>query len=231
MEGEVLRQAVGAAGPLALAVAFVAGLSFSFNPVALAAIPVALAYVTKARRHEQAALLGSAFVAAMLATHALLGAVAGVGGSWIEAAIGNWWNLAIGPLLVVLGLMWPGWLRIPLPAFALRAKRPSGPAGAALLGAVFSVAVCPVCTPALVVLTGVALTSGSPLFGALLLLAFAVGRAIPVAAGAWVVGWAKERPWLAAYRRGFEITGGLVLVISGLYMLNAYLIWLPALAF
>ncbi|MCW5701633.1 MAG: sulfite exporter TauE/SafE family protein [Bradyrhizobium sp.] len=230
MEGEALRQAVEAAGPLALAIALVAGLAFSFNPVALAAIPVALAYVTKARRPEQAAVFGTAFVAAMLATHIFLGAVAGVGGSWIEAAIGNWWNLAIGPLLIVLGLMWPGWVRIPLPAFALRAKRPSGPLGAVLFGAVFSVAICPICTPALLVLIGVALASGSPLFGGLLLLAFAVGRAIPVAAGTWMVGWAWQRPRLAAWRRGFEIAGGLVLVMSGFYLLNAYFFWLPSLA-
>jgi cytochrome c-type biogenesis protein len=230
MEGEALRQAVEAAGPLALAIALVAGLVFSFNPVALAAIPVALAYVTKARRPGQAAVFGAAFVAAMLTTHLLLGIVAGIGGSWIEAAIGNWWNLAIGPLLIVLGLMWPGWLHIPLPAFAFRAKRPSGPLGALLFGAIFSVAICPVCTPVLLVLTGVALASGSPLFGGLLLLAFAMGRALPVAAGAWMVEWARQRPQLAAYRRGFEIAGGLVLVISGFYLLNAYFFWLPALA-
>ena len=36
-------------GAAALAVSFVAGLLFSFNPVALAAIPVSMAYVTKAR--------------------------------------------------------------------------------------------------------------------------------------------------------------------------------------
>lgn len=64
----------------------------------------------------------------------------------------------------------------------------------------------------------------------LLLLAFALGRAISVAAGASVVGWAKQRPGLAAYRRGFEIAGGVVLVALGLYMLNAYFFWWPALA-
>lgn len=198
MEGEALRQAVETAGPLALAIALVAGLVFSLNPVALAAIPVALAYVTKARRPEQAAVFGAVFVAAMLATHVLLGAIAGVGGRWIEAAIGSWWNLAIGPLLIVLGLMWPGRLRVPLPAFAFRAQRPSGPLGAMLFGAVFSVAICPVCTPALLVPIGVALALRSPLFGALPLLAFALGRALPVAAGTWVVGWARRRPELAA---------------------------------
>jgi cytochrome c-type biogenesis protein len=230
MDGDALRQAVETAGPVALAISFAAGLAFSFNPVALAAIPVSLAYVTRARKGEQALMLGTAFIMGMLAIHVLLGAFAGFGGNWIELALGRWWGLLIGPVLIVLGLMWPGWLRIPLPAIALRARRPSGPVGAVLFGAVFSVAICPVCTPALLVLIGVALAAGSPFWGALLLLAFALGRAIPVAAGASVVGWAKQRPGLAVHRRGFEIAGGLVLVASGLYMLNAYFFWWPALA-
>ena len=230
MDGDALRQAVETAGPIALAISFAAGLAFSFNPVALAAIPVALAYVTKARKTEQALTLGAAFVVGMLSIHLLLGAFAGFGGSWIELALGRWWGLLIGPVLIVLGLMWPGWLRIPLPAIALRARRPSGPVGAFVFGAVFSVAICPVCTPALLVLIGVALATGSPVWGALLLLAFALGRAIPVAAGSWVVNWAKQRPRFAAYRQGFEAAGGLVLVASGLYMLNAYFFWVPGLA-
>ena len=165
----------------------------------------------------------------MLAIHVLLGAFAGFGGSWIELALGRWWGLLIGPVLIVLGLMWPGWVR--MPCRRSHCAPGVGPVrlGAVLFGAVFSVAICPVCTPALLVLIGVALAAGSPLWGALLLLAFALGRAIPVAAGASVVGWAKQRPGLAVYRRGFEIAGGLVLVASGLYMLNAYFFWWPAL--
>ena len=80
------------------------------------------------------------------------------------------------------------------------------------------------------VLTGVAVASGSALLGALLLLAFALGRVVPVAAGAWAVSWIKNRPALNTYRKGFEIAGGLVLIASGLYMLNAYYFWVPALA-
>lgn len=51
-----------------------------------------------------------------------------------------------------------------------------GPGGAIALGVPFSVAICPFCTPALIVLLGVAASIGSPLFGTTLLLAFALGR-------------------------------------------------------
>jgi cytochrome c-type biogenesis protein len=90
--------------------------------------------------------------------------------------------------MIVLGLMWPGWIRLPLPSFAPRVKRPTTLFGTFALGAVFSVAVCPVCTPALVILLGSAAGTASPLFGAILLFAFALGRAIPILLGACALG-------------------------------------------
>ena len=230
MEPDALRQAVEQAGIAAVGIGFMTGLVFSFNPVALASIPVSLAYVTRARERKQAILFGAMFILGMLLTHAALGFVAGLGGHWVASLVGRAWGLVLGPLLIVLGLMWAGWVRLPLPAFALRAKRPTAAGGAFLLGAVFSIAVCPFCTPALVVLLGATAGLGSPWIGAALLLAFAVGRAIPVALGAISIGWLENLRDLTAYRRAFEIFGGVTLIASGFYMLNVYFFWVPALA-
>jgi cytochrome c-type biogenesis protein len=227
---EALQQAVANAGIAAIGIGFVAGLLFSFNPVALASIPVSLAYVTKARETKQAILFGAMFIVGMLVVHAVMGFAAGLGGQWVASLVGRQWGLLLGPFLILLGLMWTGWLRVPLPAFALKAKRPSAVWSAFILGAVFSIAVCPVCTPALVVLLGATAGIGSPWIGAALLLAFAVGRALPVAAGAISVGWLENLQGLDGYRRVFETIGGIVLILSGLYLLNAYFFWLPALA-
>lgn len=71
---------------------------------------------------------------------------------------------------------------------------------------------------------------GSVFLGVVLLLAFALGRAIPVAVGAFAIGWLEHLKGLAGYRRGFEIAGGLVLIAMGLYMLNAIFFWIPELA-
>lgn len=213
-----------------LGASFLAGLVFSFNPVAMAAIPVALAYVTKARETRQAALYGAMFVAGMLVVHTVLGFAAGLGGTWVQSVLGRFWALALGPVLILLGLIWTGWLRVPMPKLGLRAYRPTGLLGAFALGAPFSIAICPVCTPALIVLLGVATSLGSPLAGAALLFAFAVGRALPVVLGSVAVGWLESLRFLADYRRAFEVAGGLTLVAAGLYMLNAYYFWVPALA-
>ena len=230
MDAESLRTAVEHAGFAAAGVAFAAGFLFSFNPVALASIPVSLAYVTKGRDKRQAFVFGSLFILGMVVTHVFLGFVAGLGGKWAADLTGREWGLVLGPLLIVLGLMWAGWLRIPLPSFGFRATRPTAAWGAFLLGIPFALAVCPACTPALVVLLGVTAGVGSAVLGSVLLLAFAVGRAIPIALGAFAVGWLENLKILSRYRRGFEIAGGVTLIVMGLYMLNAVLFWIPALA-
>lgn len=230
MDAEALRTAVEHAGFAAAGVAFAAGFLFSFNPVALASIPVSLAYVTKGRDKRQAFVFGSLFILGMVVTHIFLGFVAGLGGKWAADLTGREWGLVLGPLLIVLGLMWAGWLRVPLPSFGFRATRPTAAWGAFLLGIPFAVAICPACTPALIVLLGVTAGVGSVVLGIVLLLAFAIGRAIPIALGAFAVGWLENLKIVSRYRRGFEIAGGLTLIVMGLYMLNAFYFWIPELA-
>lgn len=230
MDIEAVRRTLEQASLASLGIGFAIGFLFSFNPVALASIPVSLAYVTKAHETRRAVLFGSMFVLGMILTHVLLGLAAGLGGGWMQRFIGRQWGLVLGPLLIVMGLAWPGWIKLPIPQIPIRAKRAAGSWGALALGASFSVAVCPACTPALVVLLGIAAGIGSPLFGVLLLLAFALGRAVPVIAGAFAMGWLEGLKGLRHSQRAFEIAGGVVLILSGLYMLNAYFFVIPGLA-
>ena len=230
MDIETLRNTLEQASFASLGVGFTAGFVFSFNPVALAAIPVSLAYVTKAHETKKAVLFGAMFILGLIVTHVLMGFVAGLGGQWVQKLIGREWGLVLGPLLIVLGLMWPGWIKLPLPAITLRAKRATNGWGAFALGIPFSVAICPLCTPALVILLGVATGVGSPWFGATLLLAFALGRAVPILFGAWAVGWLESLKPLSQTQKIFEIIGAVLLILSGLYMLNAYFFIIPELA-
>ena len=230
MDADAVRQAAEQASLLAFGVAFLAGLVFSFNPVALASIPVALAYVTKARTTQQSILFGTAFTLGMILVQALLGFVAGHSGDWVAKFAGRQWGLLLGPLLIVLGFIWAGWIRVPLRSPSFKARRPTTLVGAFALGIVFSVAVCPVCNPELVVLIGAAAASASALFGAALLAAFAVGRAVPIMLGASAVGWLENLKVFSKYQKPIEVLGGLTLIVFGLYMLNAYYFWIPSLA-
>lgn len=225
-----LRLAVEQQGVFAIGIGFVAGLLFSFNPVAIASVPVALAYVTKSRERSQAVRFGLFFVLGMIVMHVALGFLSGLIGRSLEEVIGRPWGMVLGPILIVLGAIWIFELSVPLPSLPFRARRPSKLWGAFLLGMPFSVAVCPICTPALVVLLGATAALGSALVGALLLAAFALGRSVPILLGAFAIGWLKRAPAVDRFRRPFEIVSGLMMLLAGFYMLNAYFIWIPTLA-
>lgn len=218
----MLKAALTEASLVGIALGFLAGFIFSFNPVSFASIPVVLAYVTKAHEERRALILGGAFVAGLVVTHVVLGVAAAAGGGWVQQVMGREWGLALGPLLIVLGLMWPGWLKIRLPWIGFRAQRVAGVWGAFFLAIPFSVAVCPFCTPALLVTLTAAAAIGSIPFGFALLLVFALGRSIPVILGAWSMGWLESLNVLARHQRGLEILAGLTLIAVGLYLLNEY---------
>ena len=221
---EPLRFSLQQASLVGIGVSFLTGLAFSFNPVSFASIPVVLAYVTKAHTQRRAILLGSMFVLGMLITHAVLGVAAALGGDWAQRSIGHGWELLLGPLLVTLGLLWPGWIKIRLPWIALRGKKVSGAWGAFLLGIPFSVAVCPFCTPALVVTLTASAAIGSVPFGLSLLLAFALGRSIPILLGAWSIGWLESLKGLQRSQKAFELVAGVTLILTGLYLIRDYVL-------
>ena len=222
MDIESLRLALSEPSLWGLVLGFTTGFVFSFNPVAIAAIPVTLAYVTKAHAPRRAAQLGGAFIAGMLVTHVVLGVAAALGGVWMKDIMGRWWGLLLGPLLIALGLIWPGWLKLRLPWFSMRGAKVAGVWGAFLLGIPFSVAIGPFCTPALIVMLTAAAGIGSVPFGFALLLAFALGRALPIILGAWAVGWLESLKGLTRWQKVFETVGGITLIVAGVYLIEQY---------
>jgi cytochrome c-type biogenesis protein len=57
-----------------------------------------------------------------------------------------------------------------------------------------------------------------------LLLAFAVGRVVPIIIGSLAIGWLQNLGGLARFQRIFELIGGTLLILAVLHMLNA--VWL-----
>ena len=218
----MLKETLTTASWAGIGISFLTGFIFSFNPVSFASIPVMLAYVTKAHEERRAVLMGSAFVAGMIVTHVTLGVAAALGGEWVQGIMGREWGLLLGPVLIIMGLMWAGVINIRTRWFGIKGRRVTGIWGAFLLGIPFSVAVCPFCTPALLVTLTASAAIGSVSFGFALLLAFAVGRSIPVLLGAWSMGWLESLQVLSRHQRALELIAGIVLVLTGLYLLNEY---------
>jgi len=205
-----------------VAIGFLAGLVFSFNPVTFTSIPVMLAYVTKAQGKRRALVMGLAFVTGMILIHVILGVAAAAGGQWVQGIMGRFWGVILGPILILLGLIWPGWIKLRLPWFGMKGREVTSLWGAFLLGIPFSVAVCPFCSPALLVMVTTSAAIGSIPFGFVLLLSFALGRSIPVMIGAWSVGWLESLNLLVNYQKRIEVVAGIVMIASGLYLLNEY---------
>ncbi len=217
-----LKQVLSEASLAGIVLGFLAGLFFSFNPVSFASIPVVLAYVSHAGGEKRSFKLGLAFVSGMLVTHVSLGVIAAVSGDWVKHLLGREWGLVLGPFLILLGLQWAGWLKFRLPWIGMRAKKVSGPWGAFLLGVPFTVAVCPFCTPALLVALTASASIGSLVFGFGLLLAFALGRSIPIILGAWSIAWLESLRGFTRNQRKVEIFAGIMLILTGIYLLYEY---------
>src|SRR5215467_2786490 len=115
MDVELVRNTLDQAGVASLAIGLALGFFFTFNPVALAALPASLAYLTQSQMRRRTVLLGSMFVLGMIAMHALLGLVVSLGGAWVQRLIGREWGLVLGPVAIVMGLAWSRWFRLPIP--------------------------------------------------------------------------------------------------------------------
>lgn len=85
MDLQSMQASVEHAGVTALGASFLTGFVFSFNPVAFAAIPVSLAYVTKAQEPRRAVFYGAMFILGLVLVHAALGLIAGLGGSGVQS--------------------------------------------------------------------------------------------------------------------------------------------------
>lgn len=214
----------------ALAIGFGTGFLFSFEPLALASLAVGVTYVTRGRTRSSALWLTGAFLTGMIVTQAFLGGAAAIGGQWVHQIMGRQWGLILGPVAILIGLLWTGWIRVRLNWFYLRTRRVEGVLGAFLLGIPFAVAVCPFCTPALLVMLTASAAAHSLPFGIALLFSFAIGRSLPVLVGASGLAWLENFPGMAQSTPVLKVMGGVVMMAMGLYLLNGYFYWIPVLA-
>ncbi|WP_455153152.1 hypothetical protein [Cupriavidus basilensis] len=96
MDIEALRSTLEQASLASLGVGFLLGFVFTFNPVALAAIPVSLAYVTKTRDQNRNPVWRHVHPRDGPHPNAVRTA-AGLGGQSVERIIGREWGVALAP--------------------------------------------------------------------------------------------------------------------------------------
>jgi len=217
-------------------VAVIAGaISFS-SPCCLPLVPGYLSYVAAlpvselgARQARRVTLRASLlFVAGFTAVFTILGVSAGLTGSVL---LRNKPTIirAFGVVIIVMGLVTAGLLRIPVLQREKRidlARVPRGPAWAFPMGMAFAAGWVPCIGPVLATILATASASGTALWGAVLLVLYSLGLGIPfVLIGLGFNRAQRSLTWLRKHSRGVELCGGLLLVAVGVLFVTGR--WQP----
>jgi cytochrome c biogenesis protein CcdA len=218
---EQIGQAIGQKLWLAPLLALLAGVLTSFTPCALSSIPLVIAYVggigvepKKAFRLSLVFALGAAI------TFTVLGVVAASVGQLLGTGA-KWWYIVLGILMVLMALQtWEVVNIIPSTYLAGKNKR-RGYLGALITGMLGGLFSSPCATPVLVALLAIAASSGSLLWGALLMLVYGVGHgALAVLAGSSIgaVNKLMQSERYGALSRVLKIGMGVLILLIGLYL-------------
>ncbi len=201
---------------------FLVGLAMAFNPRSLGIVPVLVGYIAGARdttKPERAFARSIAFVLGMTVADVTLGVLFALIGMKISSIFGPRWEFLIGIVLLVLGLRWLNVLRFRTVGYEFKPKKTGTVFGAFLLGIPFSMSFCPFCVPVVLSILTVAAATGKLWYSALLMLFFSLGRGLPLILAGASVGAFKRLQSFKAYAGLIEKTGGVVLLLMGIYYL------------
>ncbi|MGZ8430138.1 MAG: cytochrome c biogenesis protein CcdA [Candidatus Deferrimicrobiaceae bacterium] len=212
--------------PLAYAAAFLGGILVGFTPCVYPVLPVTVGYIgsRSGGSRRRASLLSAAYAIGMAVTYAALGMAAGLSGSVFgEATAHPLSYLVLGNVCILLSLSLFDVFHLPIPAVLARTGGPSIPprgiGGAFVVGMLSGLVIGPCTAPVLGGLLLYVGASGHPVFGATLLVAFALGMGGPVVALGTFAGLLANRPkagrWMVNVQRAF----GVLLLLAGEYLL------------
>jgi len=216
--------------PVALPLAFVLGLASAIAS-ACCTLPLLGAIVgysgTREDSNRKANLLSALFF--MLGTTislVILGAVAGFVGQVAQNALGKYWKVFAGLIAIFVGVAALKLLPFKLPARKTEGKpRPKGFFGAAAFGLVMGggVSVASLaCNPGIFIVLGVAVLQGYTLWGMAIMAAYAVGFSLPLAVIMLGVSLGKSAIKAKRTESAIRITGGVLLIIAGFYLLGTF---------
>jgi cytochrome c-type biogenesis protein len=227
--GSWAEAAVGGSMALALPVALLAGLVSFFSPCVVPLLPGYVSYATglgaaevvegSPRRGRMLAGT-SLFVLGFAAVFVLTGVVAGAAGR-VLAEYRDVITRVLGVVIIVLGLIFAGVLKIGQRDLRLQRIPAVGVAAAPLIGVVFALGWTPCLSPTLGVVVNLGFNEGTAVRGGLLGFVYALGLGIPfVLAG---LAFTKMASAVAFFRERQQLVmriGGVLLIIVGLLLVT-----------
>lgn len=209
--------------PLAILLAFAGGALTGFNPCAWPTIPVVLGLIGAEGTHHsrwRAPAIAATFVLGLGLTYAIIGLAFGTVGKVLGLSTATWQYL-VAAVCLIFGLSWAGVLNLNFATIAPGMKyRPeaTGFVGALVLGMLFGLVASPCATPVLAVILSAAAAQGSPWFGAVLLLAYALGHGLPLLIIGCAAGAATRLQRLGPALERLQRASGWVLVAVAFYL-------------
>lgn len=216
--------------PVALPLSFTLGL-VSAVASACCTLPVLSAVVGYAgtRQHlDRRANLFTALFFMLGSTVAILilGGVAGFVGQVAQASLGRYWKIFAGVVAIVFGLATLNLLPFKLPnKKADTAKQSRGLLGAAIFGLIMGGAVSVsslACNPGIYIILGVAVLQGYTLWMMGILIAFALGFSLPLAALVLGVSFGKAAIKAKRAELVIRFSAGVLLIGLGFYFLSTF---------
>lgn len=206
-------------GPL---VALLAGVLTSFTPCSLSTFPLVIGYVGGNRSGRRVAFLYSLlFCLGMTVTFTAIGGLLAVLGQYLSA-MGNWWYLILGALMVFMALVMWDVVKIFPNCGVRQATTKKGGLGAFLLGLLGGAFASPCVTPVLAAILAV-ISSGIDLgVGIAMLVTYSIGNSILIVAVGTGLGALNQLGGSQRFAKaGKWIKGilGAVILILGFYLL------------
>jgi len=209
---------------LALVAVFVGGVLTASNPCVLAMIPLMVSFVA-GRKDERSGPLralaySSVFVLGLSVMFTGMGVFAALAGK-VYGDISGIWKWVVAGVCLVMGLHLVGILRFTIPTPIKAPPKVTGFVGAFVLGLLFGIVSAPCAAPILIViLTYLAGAKASVLWGAVLLLVYALGHSVLILVAGTSMGAARKLIESRKVTRATDImrrAAGGAIVLVGVY--------------
>jgi cytochrome c-type biogenesis protein len=203
---------------------FFGGVLTSIGPCNVAMVPLIIGYVGGSTDIPKRKAFGISLVFAfgLAITFMLLGIIASLIGGLLGGSTRIWYYL-VALICFLIGLQMLGVITITLPYwFAnLREKiKTRGLLGALLLGLISGLVASQCATPVLAaILTYVMAQKESMLYGAVLLMIYALGRGVPIVLAGTFTGALKSMRSFGKWSDYFEKASGVIIIFVGFYFL------------